>query len=63
MATVSSILAWRIQTEETGGLSPWGHKESDTTEPLRLTDGRKQLPVPRALDPSASSDRGMVPSA
>ena len=28
-----SILAWRIPwTEETGGYSPWGHKESDTTE-------------------------------
>ena len=34
MATHSNILAWRIpRTEETGGLpSPWGHKESDTTE-------------------------------
>ena len=34
MATYSSILAWRIQwTEEPGRLySPWGHKESDTTE-------------------------------
>ena len=34
MATHSSILAWRIPwTEEPGGLRPWGHKESDTTEP------------------------------
>ena len=34
MATHSNILAWRIpRTEEAGGLySPWGHKESDTTE-------------------------------
>ena len=36
MATHSSILAWRIPwTEEPGGLhtvSPWGYKESDTTE-------------------------------
>ena len=33
MATHSSILAWEIpQTEEFGGLSPWGRKESDTTE-------------------------------
>ena len=33
-ATHSIILAWRIQwVEEPGGLySPWGHKESDTTE-------------------------------
>ena len=28
-----SILAWRIPwTEEAGGYSPWGPKESDTTE-------------------------------
>ena len=34
MATYSSILAWRISwTEEPGGAwSPWGRKESDTTE-------------------------------
>ena len=31
MATQSCVLAWRIPwTEE--GYSPWGHKESDTTE-------------------------------
>ena len=34
MATHSSTLAWRIPwTEEPGSYSPWGHKESDTTEP------------------------------
>ena len=33
MATHSSTLASRILwTEETGGLSPWGHKQLDTTE-------------------------------
>ena len=33
MATLSSILAWRILwTEEPGGLCPWGLKESDRTE-------------------------------
>ena len=32
-ATYSSILAWKIPwTEEPGGYSPWGCKESDTTE-------------------------------
>ena len=37
MATHSSILAWRIQwTEETGGLSPQGRKESYTTERLHF---------------------------
>ena len=35
MATHCSILAWEIpQTEELLGHSPWGHKESDTTEQL-----------------------------
>ena len=34
-STHSSILAWRIiQTEDPAGCSPWGHKESDTTEHL-----------------------------
>ena len=33
MATHFSILAWEIPwTEEPGGNSPWGHKDSDTTE-------------------------------
>ena len=33
MATHSSILAWRIPwTEEPGGHTLWGYKESDTTE-------------------------------
>ena len=32
METHSGILAWRIAwTEEPGGYSLWGHKESDTT--------------------------------
>ena len=35
MAAYSSILAWRIPwTEEPGGYSPWGLKESYTTEQL-----------------------------
>ena len=33
MATLSSILAWRIPwTEESGGLQSMGRKESDTNE-------------------------------
>ena len=36
--THSSILAWRIPwTEESAGYSPWGHKELDMTEKLRLS--------------------------
>ena len=39
MATHSSVLVWKIPwTEEPGRLySPWGHKESDTTEQLTHT--------------------------
>ena len=37
MATHSSILAWRIPwAKEPGGLQSKGHKESDTTERLRV---------------------------
>ena len=36
MAIHSSILAWKIpRTESLVGYSPWGHKESDTTERTR----------------------------
>ena len=45
MATRSSILAWRIPwTEEPGRLhSPWGCKETDTTEHLTLPFFRAQI--------------------
>ena len=37
LATHVSFLAWRVPwTEEPGGYSPWGLKESDTTERLLL---------------------------
>ena len=33
MATQSCVLAWRIPwTEDPGRYSPWGYRESDTTE-------------------------------
>ena len=36
-ATHSSTLAWKIpRTEEPVGYSPWGHKESGTTERLHF---------------------------
>ena len=42
MATLSSVLAWRIPwIEEPGGYSPWGHKESDTTEQLNNNSSSK----------------------
>ena len=37
MATQCSNLAWKIPwMEEPGRYSPWGHKESDTTERLHF---------------------------
>ena len=36
-ATHASVLTWMIQrTEQPGGYSPWGRKESDTNEWLSL---------------------------
>ena len=32
MATYSCILAWETPWAEEPGISPWGHKESDTTK-------------------------------
>ena len=38
MATHSSILAWRIHGQRSlAGYSPWGRKESDTTERLMFS--------------------------
>ena len=37
MATHSSILAWEVPwTEDSGGLHPWGHKESHTSEQTHM---------------------------
>ena len=42
MAIHSSVLAWKIPwTEEPASYSPWGRKESDTTQLLILS-----LPAP-----------------
>ena len=44
MATYSSILSWKFtQTEELGGLHPWGHKELDTTENAPPKAWRKDI--------------------
>ena len=37
IATYSSILAWRIPQRSLAGYSPWGSKESDTTEQFSLS--------------------------
>ena len=53
MATHSSILAWGIPwTEEPGGYSPWGHKESDMTEELILFLKNEIL---NAVDPDSEN--------
>ena len=36
MASHFSVLAWRIPWTEEPGYSPWGRKESDTTERLHF---------------------------
>ena len=39
-------LAWRIPwTEELAGYSPWGHKESDTTERLSIAQHSTALNI------------------
>ena len=46
MATHSSNRAWRTHGQRSlASYSPWGHKESDTTEhvPTVSSDGRKSL--------------------
>ena len=46
MATHSSIPAWKIPwTEEPGSYSPWGGKESDTTERLTLSHFSKSKTI------------------
>ena len=41
MPTHSSILTWKIPwTEELAGYTPWGCKETDTTEGLTHTDAQ-----------------------
>ena len=45
MTTHSSILAWRIPwTENLVGYSPWGHKESDTTEVMEQQHVARRVP-------------------
>ena len=61
MATHSSSLTWSIPwAEEPGSLSPWGHKELDTTERLTLSKGDR-LRVGLPLKKGASL--GTIPMA
>ena len=46
MATHSSILAWEILwTEEPGGYSSWGHKESETTDHPEFIGGKIETSI------------------
>ena len=48
MVTHSSILAWRIPwTEDPMDYSPWGCRESDTTEKLSSTQRNYSFGLPR----------------
>ena len=62
MSTHLGILTWRIQwREEPGGYSPWGSKESDTTERLHFL-----LKIKTALKASSvlfSADLSEVPTS
>ena len=54
MATYSSILAWEFHgLKSLAGYSPWGHKESGTTEL-----GRGSLPVAAAAVAAAAATPG-----
>ena len=61
MATHSSILAWRIPwTEEPAEYSPWGCKESDTTEVTERAQNismTKLAPIPFSLYSTAFCHR------
>ena len=62
MATHSSILAWKTpRTEKAGGLySPWGGKESDTTE-RKIVDIQQCDPTKCQSRPQGSQ-RILVPA-
>ena len=50
MATHSSFLAWRTPwTEEPAGCSPWGHRESHTTEAAGTHTWEALVWPPRAM--------------
>ena len=55
MANHSRTLAWRW-TEEADGNSPWGRKESDTTEQLNSTELNRLLVISRGFDFHAPDD-------
>ena len=67
MATHSSTLAWKIPWMKEP-YSPWGHKESETTEQLHFLSfyssfwRRKWQPTPVFLPGESCGQRGLVAS-
>ena len=59
-ATHSSILAWRILYSPWTLYSPWGHKESDTTEQLFYFGRRQWQPTPVLLPGKSHGWRSLV---
>ena len=61
MATHSGILAWRIPvdqgTRSLVGYSPWGHKESDTTDQLNSSKGLQKLLLGKASRSSVTPEK------
>ena len=57
MATLSSILAWRILwTEEPGGLQSMGLRRVDMTEATQHTNGAKGPSSPQFMQPTQDQD-------
>ena len=59
MATHSSILAWELPEEQKNlkGYSPWGHKESDTTEQLTHKHLKEE---DHSIHPSVQFSRSVI---
>ena len=67
MANHSNILAWKIPWTEEPSYSPWGHKESDTTEQIvhgilqaRILENKgKSLSLFQGIFPTQGSNSGL----
>ena len=58
MATDTSILAWKSHSQRSlAGCSPWGRKESDTTEQLTLSHFPFRCPQRTGLQSTSSSHK------
>ena len=61
MVTHPSILAWKtLWTEENSGHSPWGRKESDTTEQLTLHFKERKNQILESHIPGTSREGSLL---